>query len=852
MDTPDKNILIVEDEIFIAEAEAMELESCGYRVVIASSGEKAVDYMNSTGGIDLILMDIDLGRGMDGTEAANKILQNHDIPVIFLSSHTEPEIVGRTEAITSFGYVVKQSGITVLDASIKMAFRLYRANRDLREKERSLRESEESYRRLFETMAQGVVYQDAGGSITSANPAAERILGCPIEKMTGKTSTDLQWKTVREDGSELPGTDHPSMIALRTGVQSGPSIMGVYNPKDRAYRWISITGIPLFNHGEPGPYRVYTVFDDISERKLIEEELRESERWYMTIVDNATEGILIADAEKKCFMLANPSICRMLGYSQDELLGMGVGDIHPLDALPSVLEHFEQLCQGKMSNTEATPCLRKDGKIIFATITPARTEFNGRLCVAGFFSDVTERKRAEEEIRRSEALFRMIFENAPLMIDAFDSNGRCTLWNKSCEQTFGWSIDEVNSHAEPLALFYPDPDVRMKVMETVTSSPDREFREWHPRTKSGDERISMWANYLLPDGKVMNIGYDVTEQRRAEETLRNSELNYREIFNATNEAILIGDMATNQIIDMNETLVHMFGYASKEEVLAHAKGPGAMSAGVPPYTSSEILENISRAVREGPQIFEWQARKKNGDLFWVEISLRSSQIGGYGRILAVARDINTRKQAEEHIQQLLREKELLLKEVHHHVKNNMNMIQSILYLQSKTVDDPVTRNALKDAVSRVQSMATIYDKLYKTEHFREMNVRYFLPPLVDEIMSIFPVAARIERDIQIGDFLLSARLLPSVAILLNELITNSMKYAFGESVSGRLFLSVSKVDNTVSIEYSDNGPGMPQDISPENSTGFGLKLVGLLVKNMDGTLSIDRSHGTKYVIEFSV
>src|SRR6056297_2690647 len=120
---------------------AKMLEKSGFEVITAHKGEKAVALAINDPDIDLVLMDIDLGKGMDGTEAAQKILETHDLPIAFLSSHTEPEIVERTEGITSYGYIVKNSGETVLLASIRMAFRLYDAHMELRKQKENLRQA---------------------------------------------------------------------------------------------------------------------------------------------------------------------------------------------------------------------------------------------------------------------------------------------------------------------------------------------------------------------------------------------------------------------------------------------------------------------------------------------------------------------------------------------------------------------------------------------------------------------------------------------------------------------------------------------------------------------------------------
>lgn len=152
-DRSTNTILLVEDEALIAMSEKVSLERYGYAVTAVHTGEQAVEFMGTRASVDLILMDIDLGAGMDGTQAAEVILQEHDIPIVFLSSHTEPEVVEKTEKITSHGYVVKSSSITVLDASIKMAFKLFEANRrltdELSERKRTegaLQASEERFR----------------------------------------------------------------------------------------------------------------------------------------------------------------------------------------------------------------------------------------------------------------------------------------------------------------------------------------------------------------------------------------------------------------------------------------------------------------------------------------------------------------------------------------------------------------------------------------------------------------------------------------------------------------------------------------------------------------------------------
>jgi PAS domain S-box-containing protein len=140
--------------------------------------------------------------------------------------------------------------------------------------EEALRTSEVRYRTMFETMLQGVVYYDAEGMIVSMNPAAERILGKGPQEILGESPVSIEHHAIREDGSPFPGVEHPSLVALHNGHEVRNVLMGVFNPKEKDYRWINITAVPLFRKGESKPYHVYTLFDDITERKRADEELR--------------------------------------------------------------------------------------------------------------------------------------------------------------------------------------------------------------------------------------------------------------------------------------------------------------------------------------------------------------------------------------------------------------------------------------------------------------------------------------------------------------------------------------------------------------------------------------------------
>ncbi len=234
------------------------------------------------------------------------------------------------------------------------------------------------------------------------------------------------------------------------------------------------------------------------------------------------------------------------------------------------------------------------------------------------------------------------------------------------------------------------------------------------------------------------------------------------------------------------------------------------------------------------------------------LSLALSIANVCGLAISNARSFNQIKSDKDKINTLLKEKELLLTEVHHRIKNNMNTIKGLLFLQGETLNDKSALAAIKDAENRVGSMMILYDKLYRSEGFKEISIKEYLPGLLDEIIDNFPEKEKIKFEKNIEDFILKANTLFTLGIILNELITNIMKYAFQGMNNGVVIVSASQYDKHVKIEIQDNGVGIPESVSFENSTGFGMQLISMLTEQIGGTINIERGDGTKFVLEFNV
>jgi two-component sensor histidine kinase len=221
-------------------------------------------------------------------------------------------------------------------------------------------------------------------------------------------------------------------------------------------------------------------------------------------------------------------------------------------------------------------------------------------------------------------------------------------------------------------------------------------------------------------------------------------------------------------------------------------------------------------------------------------------------LMDVVWKVTERKKAEDRIKSLLEEKELLLREVHHRVKNNLHVILGLIALQADSVRDPGTLAALRETGSRVRSLTVLYEKLYATSSFSSVSTGAYLPVLVDEILENFPVSASLAVEKRIDDFSLGIDKIQPLGILLNELLTNIMKYAFAGRAEGRIAVRATVSGPMVTVVVEDDGIGLPDSVDFGNSPGFGLTLVRELARQLDGSIRLERGSGTRVILEFRI
>ena len=381
-----KKLLLVEDEAIIALDKKNKLTKYGYNVVICNTGEKAVAVFKEDDKIDLILMDIDLGPGMDGTEAAELILRDKDLPVVFLSSHTEPLIVEKTEKITSYGYVVKSSSITVLDASIKMAFKLFEANRITEEHRRHLGIT-------LNSIGDAFISTDTDGKVTNINPVAEHLTGWSYETAYGTALSDVF--TIVNSVSREP-VENPVNKVLSTGGTIELANHTVLISKEGKEYQIADSASPIM-HPDGLITGVVLVFRDVTKEYKLQEQIRESEEKYNQITRSVETILWEFDIPKDCWTYVSPQAQKILGYAPEEWINLKFWTDHIYEDDRGWAASYCEKCTAKGESHEFEyRFVKKNGEIVWL-----RDVVNVKLSngvpekMYGFMSDISEHKQAE-------------------------------------------------------------------------------------------------------------------------------------------------------------------------------------------------------------------------------------------------------------------------------------------------------------------------------------------------------------------------------------------------------------------------------------------------------------------------
>lgn len=448
----------------------------------------------------------------------------------------------------------------------------------------------------------------------------------------------------------------------------------------------------------------------------------------------------------------------------------------------------------------------------------------------------------------TEEMMYLAVEASPNGMVMTDCDGKIVMVNSATEKLFGYSRQELIGY--PIEMLIPErfrhhhPDYREAYIDDSRSRPMGHGRDLYGLHKSGKEfpvEVGLNPVETEHDGVfVLAAIVDITDRKHAEEMI------YLAV-----EASPNGMVMTNyegKIMMVNSTTEELFGYHRGEllgqpiEVLI----PESHRAHHPALRSNYLSHPSTRAMGHGRDL---HGQHKNGKEFPVEVGLNPIQTPRGLMVLASVIDITERKYQEEQLKAALKEKDLLLSEIHHRVKNNLQIIDSLLGMQSDMLDNSTAISILKESQNRVKSMALIHQVLYQSLDFSRTDFSSFIQSLIDNLTVSYALdTSRIVINIDTDqEVLLPIDVSIPLGLILNELCTNAMKYAFTEYRCGHIDISLKRQNQgQLLVCISDDGVGIPDDFDIENTQTLGLQLVQLLSEQISAELTIHRKNPTRF------
>lgn len=445
-------------------------------------------------------------------------------------------------------------------------------------------------------------------------------------------------------------------------------------------------------------------------------------------------------------------------------------------------------------------------------------------------------------------MMHLAVEASPNGMVMTDRDGKIVMVNSATEKLFGYSRQELIGRSIevliPARFRHHHPGYRQAYISESKSRSMGHGRDLYGLHKSGKEfpvEVGLNPVETEHDGIfVLAAIVDITDRKHAEEMIHLAV-----------EASPNGMVMTNhegKIMMVNTTTEALFGY-QREELLGQSIEvllPESHRAHHPALRNDFIKNPSTRAMGHGRDL---HGQHKNGKEFPVEVGLNPIQTPRGVMVLASVIDITERKSQEEQLKAALKEKDLLLSEIHHRVKNNLQIIDSLLGMQSDMLNNSAAISVLKESQNRVKSMALIHQVLYQSLDFSRTDFSSFIQSLVDNLSVSYALdTSRIVINIDTDqEVLLPIDVSIPLGLILNELCTNAMKYAFTESRCGHIDISLKRQNpGQLLVCISDNGVGIPDDFDIENTQSLGLQLVQLLSEQISAELTIQRKNPTRF------
>jgi len=598
--------------------------------------------------------------------------------------------------------------------------------------------------------------------------------------------------------------------------------------------------------------------------KRTQETLVASEQKYSALVDNSPDIIYILDPEGH-FNFMGGAFEELLGFKAEVLIGKHFKSIiWPEDVKKAEWRFNERRTAERSTRGFEVRLITKEreGKHFDIKYLPIELYAFGVydkhvsskdkkfLGTYGVARDITNRKRAEEAYR---TLVDHSLQGLLIIQDM-----RIVFANTAFVEISGYTNKELPllSPEEVSAMIHPEDQALVwgRFRDRLQGKSVPPHYEYRGIRKDGTVRwLEMFPSRIEYHGKpaIQGAIIDITPRKQAEEAVRESEEKYHSIFQTA--ANLITSVNTEGIIvDCNDRIQQFLGYTPGEIIgQSMAKIIHLDYLAKAQNSLGEILTNGFSYNKKYKMV------RKDGSL--IDVSINSSGLkdekGEYIRTICIIDDITRSKQAEEQIQASLKEKEALLGEIHHRVKNNLQIISSLLEMRVMRTDNKEMINVFEDTRSKIYTMALIHEQLYRSENFNEINIGAYIQELVNYLSQVYAGRnASITPYIESSGVYLSITQAIPCALVVNELITNAYIHAFTEGQKGTIQISLKKTDlGDISFQVKDDGIGIPEDIDIYTTNSLGFKLLRNTVQDqLMGRLSLQRGSGTTIVVEFKI
>lgn len=644
---------------------------------------------------------------------------------------------------------------------------------------------------------------------------------------------------------------------------------------DLIYRIIHPSGDLRYVHSIGNPeknaagevVRMVGTFQDVTESKRAEVVLtREKQR--LTDIINATNvGTWELDLQTGENVL-NARWAEMLGYNLEELspttYDTWVKLVHP-DDLKLSGELEKRHVNGELETYECEVRLRhKNGNWVWILTKGkviARSEEGKPLLMYGTHQDITERKLAEQELLQRDQLLEESQKIAHLGSFVRDMVTDQTYWTKETYRIFGLDEKLPAPIGKEFEKFIHPEDVEIESKLFTECIQTANSFDWVYRIIKNNGEIRFVRSIVNPlcskDGKVIQISgtiQDVTENVLMENGIRESEKRFKSLY----ENIPLGYQSLDPngyFLDINPAWAKLLGY-SPEEVIGRWFGDFLVDEEVDLFKQRFPMFKVTGAVHD----IEFHMKHKNGHTVTVNFN---GQIGydAWGKVERTycnLVDITKRKEMEENLQASLAEKEVLIREVHHRVKNNLAAILGLMDMERQSTTDLTAKNLLTELSNRIKSMSTVHEKLYRSESLSKIDFQDYLTSFVSHLRTSLRTSNEIISTVDARGIELSLDLAVPCGLIVNELVTNSMKYAFPEGKPGNqhdkgcgINISMKEESGKYILTVSDNGVGLPDELEWRESKTLGLRLVRMLGEHqLGGFVELDTSHGLLVKIEF--